>query len=44
MTNVVYSKTKHKINRLGFGAWQLGNGLWGDMSIDLYDQQIKNNP
>lgn len=34
MTHVVYAKTNQKINRLGFGAWQLGNGLWGDMSID----------
>lgn len=30
-----YAKTKHKINRLGFGAWQLGNTeFWGYMAIE----------
>lgn len=30
-----YAKTKQKINRLGFGAWQLGNTeFWGYMAIE----------
>ena len=32
MEKVYYAKTNSKINRLGFGAWQLGNALWGDMN------------
>ncbi len=32
MEKVYYAKTNSKINRLGFGAWQLGNTLWGDMN------------
>ncbi|RJX27008.1 MAG: aldo/keto reductase [Acholeplasma sp.] len=30
-----YAHTKHKINRLGFGGWQLGNTeFWGYMAIE----------
>jgi aryl-alcohol dehydrogenase-like predicted oxidoreductase len=32
LEKIVYAKTNKKINRLGFGAWQLNNPLWGAMS------------
>ena len=32
LEKIVYAKTNKKINRLGFGAWQLNNPLWGTMS------------
>ncbi len=32
MNETLYAKTNKKINRLGFGAWQLNNSLWGTMS------------
>lgn len=39
MKSVLYAKTNKTINRIGFGAWQLNNPLWGEMSyqagIDL---------
>jgi aryl-alcohol dehydrogenase-like predicted oxidoreductase len=32
MNKTVYAKTNKTVNRLGFGAWQLNNPLWGTMS------------
>ena len=32
MKKVMYAKTDKTIHRIGFGAWQLNNPLWGDMS------------
>ncbi|TVP85922.1 MAG: aldo/keto reductase [Acholeplasmataceae bacterium] len=35
MNVVQYAKTDTPVNRLGFGAWQLGNTeFWGHMSVD----------
>lgn len=35
MKKVLYAKTTKKINRLGFGGWQLGNTeFWGHMSLE----------
>jgi len=35
MQQTHYAKTNKKINRLGFGAWQLGNtDFWGHMSVE----------
>ncbi|MBE0700571.1 MAG: aldo/keto reductase [Acholeplasmataceae bacterium] len=35
MKKSIYARTKKKINRLGFGAWQLGNTeFWGHMSLE----------
>ncbi len=35
MKHANYANTKKSINRLGFGAWQLGNtDFWGHMSIE----------
>ena len=35
MKKVLYAKTNKKINRLGFGGWQLGNTeFWGHMSLE----------
>jgi len=47
MKLVNYAKTDKKINRVGFGGWQLGNtDFWGYMSIpdgiDLVKHAIKN--
>jgi len=37
-----YAKTKKYINRLGFGAWQLGNtDFWGYMSFDEGVELVK---
>lgn len=39
MKKVMYAKTDKTIHRIGFGAWQLNNPIWGNMSeqegIDL---------
>jgi aryl-alcohol dehydrogenase-like predicted oxidoreductase len=32
MNKVVYARTNKTIHRLGFGAWQLNNPLWGSMN------------
>lgn len=44
MKTVSYAKTNKTINRIGFGAWQLHNPLWGDMTqqagIDLVKAAI----
>ena len=38
----LYAKTKKHINRLGFGAWQLGNtDFWGHMAIEDGIQLVK---
>ncbi|MCV2231382.1 aldo/keto reductase [Acholeplasma manati] len=34
MKSVIYAKTNKTIHRIGFGAWQLNNPLWGSMSED----------
>ncbi len=42
MVKVEYAKTGKKINRLGFGAWQLGNTeFWGYMSIEDGVEMVK---
>ena len=35
MKKVEYAKTNERVNRLGFGSWQLGNTeFWGYMPIE----------
>lgn len=42
MIKTNYANTNKKINRLGFGAWQLGNtDFWGYMSIDEGVELVK---
>lgn len=42
MKKVEYAKTNAKINRLGFGSWQLGNTeFWGYMSMEDGVELIK---
>lgn len=41
MTSVNYAKTNKTIHRVGFGAWQLNNPLWGSMSEDEGIQLVK---
>lgn len=44
MITIQYANTNKSIHRIGFGAWQLNNPLWGDMSeqqgIDLVKAAI----
>ena len=42
MKKVEYAHTKKKVNRLGFGSWQLGNTeFWGYMSVEDGVQLVK---
>jgi aryl-alcohol dehydrogenase-like predicted oxidoreductase len=42
MKKVEYAQTKKKVNRLGFGSWQLGNTeFWGYMSVEDGVQLVK---